>query len=302
LGYDTNLIGYTQILEKMYSNILYSKNKKISIDEIDFLGLNIIDQIDNPFEFKVYFQPEDLCVKSDKDHKVIQSAFEKNMVKCRCYVKSSLMSRDYIVLKNKSEDNMRYLYENLCKSNIYLKYDFYKFPMLFPFKDLITNKTILLHMIGIKSDGLSGNIINLEWLLRDVFDEECNKYNYNDKYFLNYINDTKILEFNTLLQIIKLYWKNKINEGVVHLWLMAIDYFSNGRKKYKLYLKGNNYLNMSDVYISLTIFFEKNPNIVNAVKKFLSYHTELQLYGLALCIDSTGKKSVNYYFVSTEAN
>ena len=45
-------------------------------------------------------------------------------------------------------------------------------------------------------------------------------------------------------------------------------------------------------------FFDKGMSRLESISDFLRIHTELKLYGFALCLSSIDEKSINYYFVS----
>ena len=131
-----------------------------------------------------------------------------------------------------------------------------QYPSLFSVVDsIVYKKAPLLHMVGVKRNFQSEDIFNLEWLLRDVADDECVHYAYNDKYYLYYMEKMGILEFSSLIEFIRSHLIEKLKNEILHLWLMAIDYFPDGRKKYKLYLKGNPYGENFDLQDVFSIFF-----------------------------------------------
>lgn len=301
LNYDMDLSEQLLNMEKIYDTTTTLHGKKIDITKIDFVGLNVPEKYDTPFEFKLYFQPIDSCEKSDMDHQIIKSIFDKRMVRCKCCAQSSLKSRCYITLKNRTLTNMEHLYRDLRNFNSCMKEHMLHYPLLYSLEESVVKKTSpILHMIGIKSDSQSKSIVNLEWLLRDIIDDKSNQYSYNDEYYLNYISSTKILEFKKLVNYIRENYDFWLRENMLHLWIMAIDLFANGRCKHKIYLKLNKDLDFFDVHLSLKRFCQCENNRLDVVENFFRNHGELKLYGFALCLDSFGEKSINYYFVSND--
>ena len=289
-------------LEELYQNTLKdcfpnSESPIRSISNIDFWGLNVSESAPAPYECKIYYQAEETITLDPTDHDLIRFAFIHNMIRCRCRVKGTELSRGYIALKNRSAQNMELLFQVLQDNSIHIQNDMIWHPKLFSFSGCAeTVNTPPLHMIGVKSSTESANIFNLEWMLRDVSGD---KQEYNDKYYLSYIKSIRILEFSKLIDFAQSHWECKIRSSLLHLWLMAIDYFPNGDKKYKLYFKGDYCQSLSELQEDFCDFFPKDISLLKSVSQFLSHHKELTLYGFALCLSSVGERSINYYFIST---
>lgn len=288
-------------MEKIYDATMTLNGKKIDAAEMDFVGLNMSEKYNTPFEFKVYFQPIDLCEKSDIDHKIIKSIFDKNMVKYKCRAQSSSISRCYVTLKNRTLTNMESLYKDLQDFSSCVKEHMLQYPLLYSLEESVIKKTSpILHMVGIKSGLQNESIVNLEWLLRDIIDDKSNHYSYNDEHYLNYISNTEIPEFKELVKYIRQNYNFWLRENMLHLWILAIDLSLDGRCKHKIYLKLNKDLDFFDVHLTLNHFCQWEDNRLNIVENFFRSHVELKLYGFALCLDSVGEKSINYYFVSND--
>lgn len=283
-------------LEDMYSNILKENEICIDISNIDFLGINIKEQqTDFPFEFKVYYEPDEKPIIKDNDHQLIRFAFKNDMVKYRCVVKGTQVSRSYVVLKKNINLNMFNFLNKLVSLFPNMNKEVENIPSLIEGNDL---KYLPIHILGVKTDNQYRTAINLEWMLRDYV--ENNNYKYNDSYYLAYILNLKSKYFSYLVNFIKEIYGKVIESGKMHLWLMAIDYFPNYNCIYKLYVKLDGY----NIYIAKLIekYFAKQYNLtlVDSIKKFLKLHSELKLYGFAIGIDSKGQKSINIYFVSAD--
>lgn len=285
-------------LEEMYSNILKENEICADLSNIDFLGINIKEKsTDLPFEFKVYYEPDEKPIIKNSDHQLIRFAFNNDMVKYRCVVKGTQVSRSYVVLK-KNIGLKKFDFSNILVSlfpNMYNEVE--NISSLVEGNDL---KYLPIHILGVKTDNQYRTGINLEWMLRDYIEDENNSYKYNDSYYCNYILNLKSKHFSYLVNFIKEIYGNVIESGKMHLWLMAIDYFPNFNCIYKLYVK----LDGGNLYIAKLIakYFANQYAITlaDSINKFLKLHLELKLYGFAIGIDSMGQKSINLYFISAD--
>ena len=154
--------------------------------------------------------------------------------------------------------------------------------------------------IKIKNNNKYGTAINMEWLLRDYLDDERKIYVYNDRYYKDYILNLESPQFSELINFIQEDYGDAINLGKMHLWLMAIDYFPDYKSKYKIYLKMDEY-NLSILRLVRKYFGSQYGfSLSDSIDEFIKRHSELKLYGFAICVDDKGKKSINMYFVSRE--
>lgn len=284
-------------LEQTYVKLLDDNNFKKNISDIDFLGINVSEnQNDFPFELKVYYQPEENVVQKEDDPELIRFAFEKEMVKYRCSVKGTKLQRNYVVLDNKIYSNMNELSEKIKELFPDFQKEMVTIPSLIPEKE----KYLPVHILGVKKKNKYGMALNIEWMLRDYLDNERKMYAYNDMYYMDYILNLNSPPFTTLLNFIQETYEDAIDLGKMHLWLLAIDYFSDHKSKYKIYLKIDGYkLSVSHL---IRKYFKNQYGFVlsNLIDEFISQHLELKLYGIAVCVDSDGKKTINTYFISKE--
>lgn len=287
-------------IENLYKTITTLNGEKLDIAKVDFVGLNISEKNDLPFEFKIYFQPIDAYQKSDNNHPIINSIYDKNMARYECCVQSSSVSRYYITLKNRTLANMICIYEDLQSFSPCLKKHMQQYPLLYSLEESIVNRNIPpLHMIGIKSGLSNSNAVNLEWLLSRTVDNRNNQHIHGYEYYLNNICNNKIPEFIELVDFIREKYLLWLKKSMLQLWIVAVDIFPDGRCKYKIYLKLNKNLNFFNVHTSLMNFCQCGKTRLDVVDTFFRNHDEMKLYGFALCLDTLGEKSINYYFVST---
>lgn len=287
----------TSKIEVLYNKFLLNNKIEYDISNIDFLGLNIFQQSQEfPVEFKAYYQPQDIIKIKSEDTEVIRFLYENNMIKFRCPVRGTQINRSYVVLKNLSNLNLKNFKNKLLEIFPEFEKKLEEIPAIMPEKN---KQHLPIHILGIKSNRQYGEALNLEWMLRDYLDYEANKYKYNDEYYINYIESLKSKEFNYLITFIKKMYGDVIESGRMHLWLMAIDYFTNDISKYKLYLKIDEY-NLKIPNLVRKYFEDTNyTNIIISVNEFIKMHSELKLYGVAICIDTNSMKSINMYFISS---
>lgn len=285
-------------LEQVYDKMLADNEIAWDISNIDSLGVNVSEcKKNHPFEIKIYYQPEENIEKTIGDHELIQFVFDKKMVKYRCIVKGTKLQRNYVVLYNQLHSNMNEFSKKLKILFPDLQKEISGIPALIPKKN---KKYLPMHILGIKEDKKYGTALNMEWLLRDYLDKERKMYEYNDSYYMNYILSLKSPQFDQLISFIQEMYKDAINSGKMHLWIMAIDYFPNYKSKYKIYLKSDGYsLSISNL---IRKYFGNQYGFMlsNLIDDFIRQHSELKLYGFAICIDTDDKKSINMYFVSRE--
>lgn len=112
-----------------------------------------------------------------------------------------------------------------------------------------------LHMIEEKLIMNDRNIVNVEWITRKMSDVNNPNYNYeyNDEYYLNYIDSLNIESLLFLSNIVRNYFFDDIKNGKLHIWLIAFDYYSDEKKKYKIYLKCDSELKFRMDYIMSNI-------------------------------------------------
>ena len=285
-------------LEQIYNKLLNDNGIEKDISNIDSLGINVSEyQNDFPFELKVYYQPEEDIEKKENDPELIQFVFDKKMVKYRCVVKGTELQRNYVVLDNQTYLNMKGFSEKIKKIFPDLQEDIGKIPALIPEKE---KKYLPIHILGVKNNNKYGTAINMEWLLRDYLDDERKIYVYNDRYYKDYILNLESPQFSELINFIQEDYGDAINLGKMHLWLMAIDYFPDYKSKYKIYLKMDEY-NLSILRLVRKYFGSQYGfSLSDSIDEFIKRHSELKLYGFAICVDDKGKKSINMYFVSRE--
>lgn len=116
-----------------------------------------------------------------------------------------------------------------------------------------------------------------------------------DSYYLEFLENTKIPEFQKLVPIVR-----SINERCQgHLWMVGVDYFEFLPTKYKIYMKTKG----SACYAALRAGI-KEVGIPQAeiwqeeletLECWQTEQEELVLDGIAVCVDTKGQWSFNFY-------
>jgi hypothetical protein len=156
-----------------------------------------------------------------------------------------------------------------------------------------------LHMIEEKLIMNDRNIVNVEWITRKMSDVNNPNYNYeyNDEYYLNYIDSLNIESLLFLSNIVRNYFFDDIKNGKLHIWLIAFDYYSDEKKKYKIYLKCDSELKFRMDYIMSNIISDKKE-LLKQINEFINIQYELSVYGFDICADTDEKWFINYYLVN----
>lgn len=143
-----------------------------------------------------------------------------------------------------------------------------------------------LHMIEEKLIMNDRNIVNVEWITRKMSDVNNPNYNYeyNDEYYLNYIDSLNIESLLFLSNIVRNYFFDDIKNGKLHIWLIAFDYYSDEKKKYKIYLKCDSELKFRMDYIMSNIISDKKE-LLKQINEFINIQYELSVYGFDICAD-----------------
>lgn len=296
-------MGEDVYLEKLYRRVMTEDAEIITPKNVDFVGININPR-NGTYEFKRYDPPEVLPFTFVRGETVVEQAMEMGIVRCICRVNGTSGARTYFSLKNRTDQNMERLIRLLADRYAHIRNNVAEIELLSAMKvtDAKTSSYESMHMLGIKSASQMDGIVGVEWMLRKLPDPDAPGacYRFDDAYFVSYIDNVGGASFRNLLYYIQ---KEKListcDDGLgLHLWLAAVDYYPDGSKKYKLYMKGEGLLDISKVSKSFCNICPSVEPYVSSVLRFLRSHTDLELYGFAICIDTNQCLSFNYYFIA----
>ncbi len=297
---DTNLLDQ---MEKEYLNFKIENKFDDLKEKICFLGINLDNDKNVITNFKIYLEAD--INEIAKEVELINQLQKREMVHVvnRVIDKENETKLRYdIGLLNRNNENMCWLYQELKERCSFLERNIEEI------NNMITLSTCqfsnyqyaALYFLGIianlNDEGTEDvNVIKLHYLLRDCNNPEKIGEDYIIDNTVKFEQLKKIKE-NELTQIVEVI-EEIIKNTSTELWIVAVDYYDNGKKKYKIYVKKTEKEQMMKIYDALL-----KRGINNLANKVLTYinwvktHPELKCYGWALCYDNMGKWSLNFYY------
>lgn len=286
------------MINELYQKTLDKYFEKFSEEDIDFIGLNV--SANGDIEFKVYPIPDDNIYKDFVKSGVEKFLLYNDLCRCKCFAYSLFGERSYVAIKDKSKENIEKLFEELSNHHSYINknIDEIKKISLMKVSDDSEYCFSSLHMIGEKSMKNDNNILNIEWITRKMPDPNNPNfdYKYDDVYYLNYLDSLDIKLLSCLCDFVRNNFFDYITNGKLHVWLVAVDYYSNDEKKYKIYLKCDSKFKFRMDDIISNIVSDKKE-VLKQINEFLNIHNELSMYGFAIGIDSNNSISLNCYLI-----
>ena len=283
-------------IEKLYKQFLSENNELQKFESIDFFGINISE---DDVIFKIYFSSE---VSSKQEFNILSPLHKKEMIGILNKVKDTTNSGKVRIdaqLKNRTNDNMLFLYEWINKIYPYLeKYN----DQIEEFKRLQCSKDFnyhyaALYFLGIISNSYNINdtqAVKLHYILRNCSDTNHigNNYNVDNNVTLSIIKSMNI----PIMQKLGCLADKCITDSYAEIWIAAVDYYKNQSNKYKIYFKSFNESFYETLYHELIREGLKNlGDNLNKFHQWLMAHIEYKVYGLAVCCSEEHKWSLNFY-------
>lgn len=258
--------------------------------KIDFLGVNI----EKTIIMKLYLES-----KIDNNNEFIISMTKKGIVGIINDVKDNCnfnKKRYEMQLINRTKDNMSWLYSFLARKYRFSARQRDKIRILEQLKSDSEKRISALYFLGFISSENNKNVIEclkFHYLLRTCKNSNSiNKDYYIDaKYVFEILRQTDNVHFGFLIDIVK----PLVEKNLVELWIAGIDLFSANKEKFKIYFKLR-----GDILDILITILQDNKlfELEMQIKKYIQWnklHKELNLYGMAICIDSNKNVSMNFY-------
>ena len=274
-------------IENEYRKII--KQDKIP-QKIDFLGVNI----EKTIIMKLYLESN-----TDNNNEFIISMTKKGIVGIINDVKDNCnfnKKRYEMQLINRTKDNMSWLYLFLARKYRFSARQRDKIRILEQLKSDSEKRISALYFLGFISSENNKNVIEclkFHYLLRTCKNaNSINKDYYIDaKYVFEILRQTDNVHFGFLIDIVK----PLVEKNLVELWIAGIDLFSANKEKFKIYFKLR-----GDILDILITILQDNKlfELEMQIKKYIQWnklHKELNLYGMAICIDSNKNVSMNFY-------
>lgn len=306
-------------VETLYQETLNSQNPNNALDSFDFIGLNFSDK--GQIEFKLYDSPKHQSCSLIPDNQIEAFIHKKDMYRLTCEAHSLKGSRRYIVLKNKSVDNIKQLLNNISQSYSWFKRYTDQIVSISKMKTVMDDTSInvaiscrdsmddysAIHMIGFKAFSSGENAVNVEWLTRKTISKDCysENYSYDDQYYLTFLSSMGDASVQSLCRDAISMFSSEIEKEKLHVWLFAVDYYEKSNPNYKLYFKCNQWSDLKFIlshlykWVSKSQIKRKLPVLeicdenatdidekqyLDRIDAFINCHKELNLYGFALGI------------------
>ena len=283
-------------LEEIYQHF-YSANTELQdFLEVDFLGVNFsVDEL----VFKIYFTTE---VSREQGYEYFYPLYNRNMIGALNMVKDTVnvgKIRFEAGLVNRTNDNMRFLYEWLGKIYPRLKsysHQINEFSKLKCSTD-IDYQLATMYFLGLIADkNVTHEVeaVKLHYILRMCPDTNHigrNCHTDNDS-VLSVIKTMDI----PIMQRLGNFAERCLNDADAEMWIAAVDFYEHKPDKYKLYFKSVGKNIYSSLYRQLIHEGQEKLAVkVTEFQQWINIHTELKVYGLAVCCSENGLWSLNFY-------
>lgn len=223
-------------------NAFKMKHKELNtFSGIEYFGLNFDNNLNNSIIFKIYYTNNR---SNNETNEFLRFLYKRNMIHTLNKIHDNInygRVRYEIGLKNRTNDNMIWLYNNLkiLYPKLILKEDEIKKFSTLKCTDLKNYKYASMYFFGFISTIEDDTIIDIEALKFHYILRKCEnpdkigkKFIINNEDIFDTINKMHIDELDMILNIIK----DVINKSNAELWMMGIDYFKNDKCKYKIYI------------------------------------------------------------------
>lgn len=288
-------------LEQKYCEFRNKYFEAKNDENVEYFGLNFAEDQDSEPIYKVYYTTKKSRATIPNLLKVLE---KRNMIRAINKIDDTINKgciRYEVGLGNRTNLNMEFIYNWIFEQFSFVqsrKIEIEKFCNL-KCSNLKDYRYAALYYIGMIIDFCSPCQVNpkaikLHYLLR-----ECKNPEKIGKDFL--VDNVHIFEQLNELQIYGLHQlvyavSKMLHNNEAELWMVAVDYYNNDVTKYKIYFKKFSesvYENMIAVFREFDCIY-----LVTQVEnyiKWISFHPELERYGIAICLDSNNKWSVNFY-------
>lgn len=283
-------------MEKAFQEFKNNKLCHYSKENIDYFGINITSHsMDNIF--KIYLKG---IKDRNIDHILVKYLNENNMVRYLTEIDDSqenVVTRIDIGIKNRTDENMEKLFQWLrVKYPIFQQYEkeIIKLAKM-KITPLPEHNYSSMYFVGSTSFLSGKEILKCHYYNGYISDPDnlISNLQFYDDYYLNYIKNMDASEWNQLADMAEYLLKN--SNG--HMWVTGTDYSSDGKKKYKIYIRN---IDKSIYYYLRKILNQNNydelEEKVDDVLKWNERHDRYVLKGIALGLNTEKKMSVNFYY------
>lgn len=267
---------------------------------VDCIGINLNQN--GEIKYKIYYlnEPKSSFKEKSNDNfmSILKEWEETKMIKKPMMIddNNSGINRMEINLPLNDDIKVKYLIDKLCEITDLAKEnkdEIIKFSKMKVLED-VSFSMAALYYLGFIEKNNEIDALKIHYATRK---EKNYKTLYDDKYFIDYMKKINIKELNNAIT----YVEKLLESSLGHLQLVGADYFKNGLKKYKVYLKVENQ-NFENINSEIKKFdFVKKDAIATEIDKckdFILNLTDAKLFltYVAICYDEKNKNSINLYF------
>lgn len=268
--------------------------------DLDAVGINFYPA-ERAFQVKIYEPPRENTPVRETDAPLLRWLAARDMIRCRTHGASTSDSRDYIALKNRSDENMTALFRTLeaWYPGVSAIRDSLCTLSALPVTDAPDQRFAALSTIALKQKPGQMPTLNLEWLLRRLPDPDQpgQDFRYDDATYLSALATARSTPLVSLADALQRHWFAYEKSCALHLWLAAVDLAPDGYQRWKIYLRGDG---RSLSLAHLAPFAHLHANAASGLRQlseFARTQPTLQLYGFAISLDSHDHAALNTYFI-----
>lgn len=283
-------------LENRYQAFLASLAYPYEKEYIDYVGMNLNSIPEEPCCFKMYYSDHCNC---EEGHPLIDYLSEQGMLGYMEIVQDTGKKRFRcdIRLQNRTNENMEKLFDRLrADENVFAENEeLIRRLAKMKITDVPECDMASMYFMGFVSGENGMELLKLHYINR--YSEDPNvlykNIQYRDEEYLIFLENSGVEEFGVLAERAR----KLLKECGGHLWMTGLDVDRDGRKKYKIYIKYP-----KNLMEGLRRILKNEDSCKNILEKaeyqaeWVKTHRELELEGVALCMDTDGVFSINYYY------
>ena len=287
-------------LEEKYQQFLNRFETEGLKEKTEYVGMNVSVKNGRPkIDYKIYYNTK---ASLDEHHPVVDALHERGMLRAVTRIHDTVngkCERFDLGLAKRTPENMTYFLKCMADNSKVMRENLEEIQLLNQMKisEKPEDAQAALYFFGFLEKEGKIDAVKTHFLTRfcrDV-DQVDTKDRYEDEYYLNFLQETKIAIFQELVPVVRCV--NDTCKG--HLWMVGVDYFEKAPSKYKIYIKKRGL----EIYAALreaiaqSAIPEKALLIeeLEALECWQAGHEELVMDGVAVSLDANGQWSLNFY-------
>ena len=287
-------------IEKEYAAFLDSFKDNHLKEKTEYVGINLSSNQGNPhLDYKIYFNTK---ASLSEHHPIVDRLYDRGMLRAVTRIRDTIhgsIERFDLGLAKRTVSNMNYFFNILSEKTELVKNNLDEILLLNQMKisDKPEDASAALYFFGFLEKNGRIEAIKTHFLTRFCtnVDQVDTKDEYRDDYYLDFLTDTNISELITLVPFIR----SLLNLSGGHLWMIGVDYFSNGSVKYKIYIKkrGAELYHALRQMLKISNVPDKEALIesLELLECWHGKHSELTSDGIDIGIDENARWSFNFY-------